>query len=113
MDVTQVHDNLAFVTHRDMAEDALHQLVPVTDARDVFPLMEIWWAGEAKVGLLVGHETGNDMRIGRIATDELVVTNDPKITRLVNAHNASRNIRVVTAEYRAAIRNVLSKPKRV
>jgi hypothetical protein len=44
-----------------------------------------------------------------------VVTNDPKITGLglSNAHNASRNIRVVTAEYRAAIRNVSCVPAEV
>jgi hypothetical protein len=87
MGVAKVHDNLAFVTHRDMGEDTLHQLVPVTDARDVFPLMEIRWAGEAKVGLLVGHETGNDIRVGRASADKFVVTDDPEITILGNTHN--------------------------
>jgi hypothetical protein len=39
MDVTQIYEDLAFVTHRNIAEDTLHQLVPVPDASDVFSLM--------------------------------------------------------------------------
>lgn len=110
MDEAQIDQHLAVVCHRQVCEHTAHQAIPIGDAtRGVVALVAVGRRSDAQLRRLAVHQRGDHAAVGRVTTDQTMLTDAPDIAGARHHHDGRirhivRSVGFVSVWFRLGIR---------